>query len=115
MRESETGEATATRRALAPRRSDSGTSIFAFDGTDRARWFELNDDVMGGISTSRVSLTDDDTLLFEGQRARTGTAARMGYDSTLLVWVPTDVQVERTMSRDACTREEAQARIDERW
>jgi dephospho-CoA kinase len=54
----------------------------------------------------------DVPLLFEGRRAGSGTAARMGYDSTLLVWVPVEVQVERTIARDGCTRAEAQARID---
>ena len=54
----------------------------------------------------------DVPLLFEGRKAGTGTAARMGYDSTLLVWVPVEVQIERTVQRDACTREQAQARID---
>ena len=54
----------------------------------------------------------DIPLLFEGRKAGTGTAARMGYDSTVLVWVPVAVQIERTLQRDACTREQAQARID---
>ena len=54
----------------------------------------------------------DIPLLFEGRAAGTGTSARMGYDTTVLVWVPRDVQLERTMTRDACSREEAQARID---
>jgi len=54
----------------------------------------------------------DIPLLFEGRAANTGTAARMGYDETILVWVPATVQVERTMARDGCTRAEAQARID---
>ncbi|MCA9510026.1 MAG: dephospho-CoA kinase [Myxococcota bacterium] len=53
----------------------------------------------------------DIPLLFEGRAANTGTAARMGYDETVLVWVPVETQVERTMARDACTRAEAQARI----
>jgi dephospho-CoA kinase len=54
----------------------------------------------------------DIPLLFEGRQAGTGTAARMKTDSTLLVWVPVELQIERTMLRDGCTREEAQARID---
>ena len=54
----------------------------------------------------------DIPLLFEGRRAGTGTAARMDYDSTLLVWVPAAVQLERTVARDGCRRAEAQARID---
>jgi len=54
----------------------------------------------------------DIPLLFEGRAAGTGTSARMSYDSTLLVWVPQAVQLSRTMARDRCSREEAQARID---
>ncbi|MEE2665798.1 MAG: dephospho-CoA kinase [Myxococcota bacterium] len=54
----------------------------------------------------------DIPLLFEGRAAGTGTAAQLGYDSTLLVWVPVEVQIERTIARDACSRDEAQARID---
>ena len=54
----------------------------------------------------------DIPLLFEGRKAGTGTAARMGYDQTLLVWVPATVQRERTVARDGCTPAEAQARID---
>jgi dephospho-CoA kinase len=54
----------------------------------------------------------DIPLLFEGRAAGTGTAAQMGYDSTLLVWVPVETQLERTVARDGCSRAEAQARID---
>lgn len=54
----------------------------------------------------------DIPLLFEGQAAGTPSSARMGYDSTLLVWVPPPIQLARTMERDRCSREEAQARID---
>ena len=44
----------------------------------------------------------DIPLLFEGRKANTGTAARMGYDTTVLVWVPRALQIERTMERDGC-------------
>ena len=54
----------------------------------------------------------DIPLLFEGLRDGTGTAALMDFDSTLLVWVPVELQIARTMERDRCSREEAQARID---
>jgi dephospho-CoA kinase len=52
----------------------------------------------------------DIPLLFEGRRAGTGTAARFPTDSTLLVWVPQAVQIERTMARDGCERAEAERR-----
>ena len=54
----------------------------------------------------------DIPLLFEGREAGTGTAALMDFDSTLLVWVPVELQIVRTMERDGCSREEAKARID---
>lgn len=54
----------------------------------------------------------DIPLLFEGRAANTGAAARMGYDETILVWVPAEVQVIRTVERDGCTQDEAQARIN---
>jgi dephospho-CoA kinase len=53
----------------------------------------------------------DIPLLFEGARAGTGTAARMGFAITVLVWVPPRVQLERTVSRDGFTQDEAQRRI----
>jgi len=54
----------------------------------------------------------DIPLLFEGRAATRGTAARMDYDETILVWTPVETQINRTIERDQCTREEAQARID---
>lgn len=53
----------------------------------------------------------DIPLFFEGQKAGTGTASAMDYDATVLVWVPKAVQIERTVLRDRCTREEAERRI----
>jgi len=35
----------------------------------------------------------------------------MGYDTTILVWVPVETQIERTVARDGCTREEAERRV----
>lgn len=54
----------------------------------------------------------DIPLLFEGERSGRGTAAHMKFDATLVVWVPVETQITRTMERDNCTREEAQARIN---
>jgi len=54
----------------------------------------------------------DVPLLLEGARAGGGgTAARVGMDAVVVVWVPEPVQVERTVARDGCTREQALARI----
>jgi dephospho-CoA kinase len=62
--------------------------------------------------SGRALILLDIPLLFEGRAANTGTAARMGYDETVLVWVPAEVQVLRTIERDGCTPDEAQARIN---
>ena len=35
----------------------------------------------------------------------------MNFDATVLVWVPREVQIERTMSRDDCDRAEAERRV----
>ena len=53
----------------------------------------------------------DIPLLFEGYRAGTGSAAANQYDSTVCVWVPVEVQIERTMQRDGCDRSEAERRV----
>ena len=53
----------------------------------------------------------DIPLFFEGQKAGTGTASAMPYDATVLVWVPQAMQIQRTVSRDGCTAEEAKRRI----
>lgn len=53
----------------------------------------------------------DIPLLFENQKNGTGTASRMDFDATVLVFVELATQIERTMARDGCTREEACARI----
>ena len=55
----------------------------------------------------------DIPLLFEG-RAAPGAATRSGamdFDATVLVYVPRSVQVERTVARDGCSVEDAEARI----
>ncbi len=53
----------------------------------------------------------DIPLLFEGAKRNTGAAVATKYDATICVWVPVETQVERTMSRDQCSEEEARARI----
>ncbi len=53
----------------------------------------------------------DIPLLFEGQKRGSGSAAAMQFDSTVLVWVPPSVQIERTVARDGCSAEEAERRV----
>lgn len=53
----------------------------------------------------------DIPLLFEGRRAGTGSAARMDFDATVLVYAPEALQIERQMARDGCSREEAVRRV----
>jgi dephospho-CoA kinase len=53
----------------------------------------------------------DIPLLLENRRAGRPGASQSEMAAIVVVWVPREVQIERTMSRDACTREEALARI----
>lgn len=53
----------------------------------------------------------DIPLLFEGRVAGRGSGATGEFDATVCVWVPRDVQVERTMARDDCSRDEAERRV----
>lgn len=53
----------------------------------------------------------DIPLLYEGRRAGRDTAGMLGVEGVILAWVPVEVQIDRTMARDECTREEALARI----
>jgi monofunctional biosynthetic peptidoglycan transglycosylase len=42
--------------------------LFAFEGDESAdRWMIVNDGVMGGLSRSRISLTEKNTAVFEGE------------------------------------------------
>ena len=54
----------------------------------------------------------DIPLLYEGRREGRDTASMLGVEAVILAWVPVEIQVERTVKRDDCTRDEAQARID---
>ncbi|MGH0035562.1 MAG: dephospho-CoA kinase [Myxococcota bacterium] len=54
----------------------------------------------------------DIPLLFEGRKTGTGSAAHMRFDATIAVWVPQAMQVERTVSRDGCSPEDAKRRIE---
>jgi dephospho-CoA kinase len=53
----------------------------------------------------------DIPLLFEGRAAGTGSAALLGFDATVLVYVPEEIQIERQMARDSCERGEAERRV----
>jgi len=53
----------------------------------------------------------DIPLLFESRRAGAGGASGMDFRATVLVWVPEEVQIERQMARDGCTRTEAERRV----
>ena len=53
----------------------------------------------------------DIPLLFEGRKAGTGSAARLEFDATVVVWAPEDAQIARQMARDGCSRELALERI----
>jgi dephospho-CoA kinase len=53
----------------------------------------------------------DIPLLYEGRREGRDTAGALGVEGVILSWVPVEIQIERTMTRDSCTRDEAMARI----
>jgi dephospho-CoA kinase len=53
----------------------------------------------------------DIPLLFESRRAGRPGASQLDTHATVVVWVPSEVQIERTMARDACSREEARHRM----
>lgn len=53
----------------------------------------------------------DIPLLFEGVKSGQGAAAVMDFDATLLVWVPMEVQAQRTQERDGSDAAEVRRRI----
>ena len=61
-------------------------------------------------SGARV-LVLDIPLLFEGRRSGTGSATKMQFDATVLVYAPEPLQIERQIARDGCSREEALRRV----
>ena len=63
------------------------------------------------VEAAAPAVVLDIPLFFEGQKAGTGTASAMDYDATVLVWVPREVQIERTVDRDGCDRGEAERRV----
>ena len=53
----------------------------------------------------------DIPLLFEGRESGKGSAAARNVETTVVVWVPEAVQIERQMQRDGCSRAEAEQRV----
>jgi len=71
---------------------------------------------MGARARAAVEAHDpmvvlDIPLLFEGKKTGTGSAAHLKFDATIAVWVPREVQIERTVARDGCARDEAERRV----
>jgi dephospho-CoA kinase len=64
-----------------------------------------------GIDRGDPMVVLDIPLLFEGAKQGTGSAAAMSYDALILVWVPVETQVLRTVDRDGCEVAEAERRI----
>ena len=53
----------------------------------------------------------DIPLLFEGRVSGKGSAAARSVETTVVVWVPEAVQIERQIARDRCTRADAEQRV----
>ena len=53
----------------------------------------------------------DIPLLFEGVKSQTGSAVALDYDALVLVWIPREMQIERTAKRDQSSAEEAEKRV----
>lgn len=64
-----------------------------------------------GVDAGDPVVVLDIPLLFEGRKSGRGSGAVMDFDATVVVWVPEEIQVERTMARDGCDRGEAERRI----
>jgi dephospho-CoA kinase len=72
---------------------------------------EMLRQVNAARESEAVMAVADIPLLFEGRREGRDTAGLLGVEGVILAWVPVEVQIERTMGRDGCTRDEALARI----
>lgn len=53
----------------------------------------------------------DIPLLFEGRAAGGGSASALPLDATVLVYAPRELQIERTIARDGCAREDVERRL----
>ena len=99
---------------------DALAAIVFSDETARTRLGQIVHPAVGAemarrLTAARASdarlIVLDIPLLFEGRRAGGADASALGYDATVLVWVPRKIQIERTVARDDCTAEEAERRI----
>jgi dephospho-CoA kinase len=54
----------------------------------------------------------DIPLLFESRAAGTGGASAMHFDTTVVVWVPRQTQIERQVARDGYAPDEAERRVE---
>jgi dephospho-CoA kinase len=63
------------------------------------------------IASNAPLVVLDIPLLFEGRESGRGSAAARSVETTVVVWVPEDVQIERQMKRDGCARAEAEQRV----
>jgi dephospho-CoA kinase len=93
--------------------------VFA-DETARLRLNQIVHPRVGALFARRLSaaiaagaplVVLDIPLLFEGRVSGQGSAASRSAETTVVVWVPEATQIERTMQRDGCSREDAVARV----
>jgi len=61
-----------------------GVEVFAFEGGEPG-WYTVDDDVMGGVSQSRVEISDESTLIFSGTMSLQNNG---GFSSARSDWVP---------------------------
>jgi dephospho-CoA kinase len=64
-----------------------------------------------GVRDQAPLVVLDIPLYFEGKKNGSGSAVARDYDASILVWVPQEIQIQRTVSRDGCTADEAQRRV----
>jgi dephospho-CoA kinase len=96
-----------------------GAIVFA-DQTARLRLNQIVHPRVGALFARRLAaaieakaklIVLDIPLLFEGRVSGQGSAASRNVETTVVVWVPEAVQIERQIARDGCTREEAEQRV----
>ena len=72
---------------------------------------EMMRQAQAGVQAQAPLVVLDIPLYFEGQKAGSGSAVARNYDASILVWVPRETQIQRTVSRDSCTPDEAERRV----
>jgi monofunctional biosynthetic peptidoglycan transglycosylase len=65
-----------------------GLEIFTF-GNDEPTWYTVDDNVMGGVSSSNVDIIDSDILLFSGTMSLDNNG---GFSSVRSDWKPTNLK-----------------------